>query len=127
MTKSLNLDYLKPKLQKALGWSAEKTALEIKKYINFFYLCSKYPNSKLAPTPDIDEVWHQHILHTTQYAKDCEVHLGFFLHHQPAAHHDDEAIAKHSQDELKEQLLSTAILYETEFGEAYLTSNLYLN
>ncbi len=37
----------------------------------------------LSPTGDVDEIWHEHILHTNKYALDCKKLFGKFLHHFP--------------------------------------------
>lgn len=34
----------------------------------------------LAP---IDEMWHNFILHTKEYARFCDTHFGFLVHHSP--------------------------------------------
>jgi hypothetical protein len=34
-------------------------------------------------SPDVDEVWHAHILFARKYAADCEALCGCFIHHQP--------------------------------------------
>ncbi len=52
-------------------------------YRRFLHLHLEYPQTELAPTKLIDEVWHQHILDTRAYAKDCKNVFGPFLHHYP--------------------------------------------
>lgn len=36
------------------------------------------------PNQDVDDFWHQHILNTKMYLKDCEYLFGFILHHDPS-------------------------------------------
>lgn len=46
-------------------------------------------------SPEVDEVWHLHILFTRDYAEFCERIFGRFVHHEPALGHslsDDEQI-----------------------------------
>ncbi|QLH43881.1 MAG: hypothetical protein HWD59_15100 [Coxiellaceae bacterium] len=38
----------------------------------------------MAPSRDIDEIWHAHILHTQDYTEFCEKLFGFYLHHCPS-------------------------------------------
>lgn len=68
------------------GWlktDAEKTC---KLYRNYLFLNKKYGSKlkKLAPSKDIDEFWHYHILDTKKYHNDCENIFGYYLHHQPS-------------------------------------------
>ncbi|MEU7863455.1 hypothetical protein [Nonomuraea sp. NPDC049141] len=51
-------------------------------YRCFLKLCVWYPDAKIVPSKDIDEVWHNHVLDTAKYAEDCEL-IGRFLHHYP--------------------------------------------
>jgi hypothetical protein len=37
----------------------------------------------MAPPEDIDEIWHNFILFTADYARFCDKYVGFFLNHQP--------------------------------------------
>ena len=52
-------------------------------YRRFLHLHLQYPGLEIVPTKLIDEVWHQHILDTRAYAKDCQDMFGEFLHHYP--------------------------------------------
>ncbi len=42
----------------------------------------------LIPPPDVDEVWHNFILFTVDYASFCERFLGKFIHHRPRRRDD---------------------------------------
>lgn len=64
-------------------WTAEAVTHAEHMYRQFLVLHAMYPNEDLVPTKQIDEYWHQHILDTRQYAKDCEFLFGAFLHHDP--------------------------------------------
>jgi hypothetical protein len=48
----------------------------------FLYLCAVV-DEPLAPTEQIDEVWHNFILYTRDYATFCQSHFGFMIHHVP--------------------------------------------
>ena len=41
----------------------------------------------LSPSPQLDELWHAHILDTLSYKETCEAMLGAggFIHHKPRA------------------------------------------
>ena len=84
-------------------------------YRNFLFLKKKYQQegNPLPPSEEIDEFWHNHILDTQQYHKDCEVIFGNYLHHYPYFGIDGkstEADAQKAFDAMQQ-------LYEKEFGE----------
>lgn len=60
-------------------------------YKNFLWLNKKHFASPLSsefdlvPTREIDEFWHNHILYTQQYMKDCYYIFGHYFHHEPAS------------------------------------------
>ena len=65
------------------GWS-EEFALEAEKwYRRFLHVVLRYPSVRPVPNHYIDAFWHQHILDTRAYARDCHVTFGRFLHHYP--------------------------------------------
>jgi hypothetical protein len=55
----------------------------VRAYRCFLKLCAWYPEESIAPSGDIDEVWHMHILDTAKYPADCDDVFGFYLHHFP--------------------------------------------
>ncbi|BAZ04944.1 glycine-rich domain-containing protein [Calothrix sp. NIES-3974] len=66
-----------------LGWSEERAKQAISRYKLFLFLRFIYPQVSLAPTVEIDEVWHTHILvDTYQYMQDCQNLYGYILHHR---------------------------------------------
>src|SRR3989338_3812529 len=65
-------------------WTEERVRIAIEEYRRFLFLAMIHPDVPLIPpTPDLDEVWHAHILHTIQYADDCAELFGEFFHHEP--------------------------------------------
>ncbi|MES2216502.1 MAG: hypothetical protein V4481_04375 [Patescibacteria group bacterium] len=60
-------------------WLAREVFEDYKRYA---WLCVTSGQS-IAPTPVIDDMWHNHILFTADYAKFCRTVLGRFLHHRP--------------------------------------------
>lgn len=58
-------------------------------YKNFILLQKIHINEHLVPTREIDEFWHNHILYTQQYIRDCMKIFGRYLHHAPASPHDN--------------------------------------
>jgi hypothetical protein len=64
----------------------------------------------------VDKFWHQHILDTVGYARDCQLMFGYFLHHNPylglGLEGDDSARREHASKRM-------SVLYEQAFGEPY--------
>jgi len=78
----LNLNLIQERMIIKHGWTKERTESAIKAYRRYLYLTQILEQS-VAPTKDIDDVWHEHILHTNKYAIDCQKLFGKFLHHFP--------------------------------------------
>jgi len=69
-------------------WTVAQCELLEAWYRRFLTLQLLYPDEPWAPTKEIDEVWHQHILGTRKYAADCDAVFGHFLHHDVFAPDD---------------------------------------
>jgi hypothetical protein len=78
--------------------------IEYKKFLLLFSLY-KDENYLLAPGHLVDEVWHEHILHSKQYYEDCiKIFDGVILHHFPSANEEGESLS------------DTYMLYEKTFN-----------
>lgn len=63
-------------------WTKEDVKSAISLYEMFLCLHFLFPNTELVPTPEIDRVWHIHILlNTAKYIQDCQRLYGYILHH----------------------------------------------
>lgn len=51
--------------------------------LKFLWACSKCRH-ELGPVTMIDEMWHNFILFTGDYARFCHVHFDKYIHHNPA-------------------------------------------
>jgi hypothetical protein len=113
---SLDLSAVKRKVVEEKGWSDEIAAYAELRYRRF--LCMRLLNTPLVlvPPPDIDAVWHQHILFTREYARDCEKLFGMFLDHTPAT--GDVRVA----EAMQQGFVETAKFYVEIFGENYLAA-----
>ena len=80
---SIDLSPIRARLTVKKGWSAERVDKAIKQYLMFLYCCVAYPGANLQPTADVDEVWHDHILHLKKYIEDCQTICGRILYHEP--------------------------------------------
>lgn len=93
-------------------WQREEALQCCQQYKNFLLLQKKNPGNPLVPTKNIDEFWHNHILYTQNYIKDCLSIFGHYFHHQPFGPDDDE-------EQLVAGYLQTKNLYLAEFNEPY--------
>lgn len=110
---SLDLDYIVKRIMRKYQCDTQIAGEAIRKYKNFLILRLHYPDHKCVPTAIIDLVWHEHILHTEKYMKDCNCMFNSYFHHHPS---------QHAESEKEAQVLrykETARLYEKHFQEKY--------
>lgn len=100
--------------QSRLGphWTQAKAVKAIARYLAFLYLAERYSRLQLAPSRDIDTVWHYHILDTSKYAEDCEMLFGRLIHHFPYLGSRDEA----DKRDLHQAYALTQVLFRKHFG-----------
>lgn len=111
---SIDLEMVKMKLQdteEGLGWTQEQCDEAEIEYKRFLHLNKKFSNATIVPHGVMDDMWHQHILDTRAYHKDCETVFGEYLHHFPYFGIRSEA-DKHDLDLAFE---GTQRFYEEEF------------
>lgn len=89
------------------GWTKEEATQAINKYRRFLLINYLYPDQQIVPTPEIDRVWHTHILDTAKYREDCQVLFGQFLDHFP--YEDD-------REPLEKAFDRTKSLFDKHFG-----------
>ena len=76
----------------------------------FLTLIYLYPNRRIVPTWEIDQVWHQHILaNTCKYEQDCQFLFGQMLHHVADAEEGDE-------EQRNMDFAQTKTLFKKHFG-----------
>lgn len=81
--KALDLEPIKFKLVREMGWSLERADRVESLYKGYLLLVATYPDEVHVPTEEIDEMWHAHILDTYKYMADCKNIFGYYLHHFP--------------------------------------------
>ncbi len=84
--KALNLDPIVWQLlhgSTGKRWSFERSLVAIAAYKKFLLSYYLHPNQNLAPTNEVDRVWHCHILDTEKYINDCLWLFGYIVHHYP--------------------------------------------
>ena len=98
-------------------WYKKDLAVGIQLYKNFLYLNAVYfkTGEDIIPSVDIDEIWHNHILDTHAYFKDCQNIFGEFLHHYPYAVIDK----KTTKIDLNRSYKRSQLLYFKLFGSYY--------
>lgn len=98
-------------------WTDDDIRRELARYEKFLLLAQRYPGQPLAPTKNIDEMWHLHMTHPRAYYEDCMRLFGDILDHDGGFGVDPA-----EQPELQATFNKTADLWEREFGEPYVSN-----
>jgi hypothetical protein len=84
---NLDLENIKDNLKRRKSWwwrwrnDVEKLDIE---YRQFLYLVVTNPGKSIVPWSEpMDDLWHEHMLDTAKYRKDCNEILGQFIDHNP--------------------------------------------
>lgn len=94
------------------AWDLARATQAVEQYRRFLFLSKHYPNRKIVPSKEVDEVWHTHILDTAKYREDCDILFGKFMDHWPYFGLKDEA----ERAELNSAFSETQQLMEAHFG-----------
>ncbi len=114
---SINFSNIINKMVKHQGWLMKDAKQLSKMYGNFLYLTKKYGDKyKLPPSEEIDEFWHNHILDTESYRRDCQMIFGKYLDHYPYFGID----GKTNFQDLEKAFDDMLVLYQKEFDEPLL-------
>lgn len=95
-------------------WSDEHLRSEVTRYLKFLLLAQLHPGVALAPTKDIDVIWHAHMLAPRAYARDCQRLFGDVLDHDGGFGSTPEELPI-----LKQVFQQTAELWQQTYGEPY--------
>jgi len=87
-------------------WSRDYTLRVIEEYKKFVYLATI---QNVAPSYEVDQIWHTHLLFTMDYKKMCQEVLKVELHHKPTDKTEVKTIGKDQYQETKK-------LYTKVFG-----------
>lgn len=90
-------------------WVPVEAQHGVRLYKRFLWLLKRHEGVFLVPSYEIDEFWHNHILHTKRYCADSQAIFGYYLHHEPASKQEDPCA-------LIDGYRMTQLLYEQEFG-----------
>ena len=94
-------------------WSLLRATQAIEQYRRFLFLSKHYPNHRIVPSREVDQVWHNHILDTAKYREDCDTLFGQFMDHWPYFGMKDDA----EREELNNAFSDTQALMEAHFGK----------
>lgn len=96
-------------------WTEQGVKDAIRQYKNFMLLMKIYDGTPeiIVPSIEVDEIWHNHILDTKAYFKDCDVIYGRYMHHFPYF----GMRGKEDFDNLNRCFDRTQELYFKHFGE----------
>jgi hypothetical protein len=84
----LDLGWLRDRLlsgpeELGYSWDPAKADYYLRLYRNWLYICRKHERENIPPQVEIDCCWHEHILNTRFYFRDCDRIFGYYLHHFP--------------------------------------------
>lgn len=110
----IDMRLLKERLVKASGWTAAESDAAERRYKNWLALVRKHRGENLPPPPDVDAIWHGHILETPAYHRDTQALFGGYLHHSPyfgeRGPEDEAALAQAMQQ--------TGLRWREQYGES---------
>jgi hypothetical protein len=72
------------------------------------------PNKSIAPTRDIDTIWHLHMQSPRAYYRDCIAACGDIIDHNGGFGHSEEELPI-----LMEVFEATSALWEQKYGDSY--------
>lgn len=113
---NLNLTRFVPKLlrdQAPYFQDAATAERAIEEYKRMLTLVQRFPDAPVVPSKLVDIVWHEHVLDTQTYQRDCLRMFGHYLHHAPSFGNDTDEKA-----EMVQQQQDMLQLYSNEFGES---------
>lgn len=112
---SIDFSMVIDKIIMTKSWKKKDVLKICEYYKNFLFLNKKYGSEtcQLPPSDEVDEFWHNHILDTHKYTKDCDVIFGRYLHHYPYFGIDD----KSNMQDLQKAFDHMQELHKKEFGD----------
>jgi hypothetical protein len=81
------------RLKERLGYGEDSARAAWTEFLRFLVACGD-ANKTLAPSRMVDEIWHEAILDTRNYASTCQKLCGRFIHHVPITRADHAAYAR---------------------------------
>lgn len=110
----LDLERFVAKLQRDHGHHIRDEAMAraaVEEYRRMLQLIQRFPERPVVPSKLVDLVWHEHILDTARYKRDCLRMFGRYVHHNPSFGGEEE------KAELEAQQGEMFRLYQETFHE----------
>ena len=82
-TMGINFHRLSSLVKEKLGCDDGKIAVTFGEYVDFLLEHIKTPYEVISPKPEVDLMWHLHILDTKEYIRFCTDFFGHYFHHTP--------------------------------------------
>lgn len=103
-------------IEKLREMDTQEFQLQLAEFLKFIFLSSKYEHGFVPIGGEIDQMWHEFIVHTSEYERLCFALPGKkFIHHYPK-HLADYAQDKNKLD-IVTRLLAWVPSYVHHFGE----------
>ena len=103
------------------SWSREQRERAVARYIKWLRLKQLNPQARMAPTRDIDVIWHLHMLAPVAYHRDCMRLFGRLLDHNGGFGKGPGELPQ-----LQEVFTCTALMWEEAYAEPYREDGLYM-
>lgn len=98
------------------GWTHVDAVRALHRYERFLRLAAAHPGIPQAPTRDIDEMWHLHMLSPKAYHHDCMRLFGDILDHDGGFGKGEGEAAQ-----LQSCFEQTSRMWQEMYGEAYVS------
>lgn len=114
---SIDFSNIIAKMVKHQGWLRHEAEALSEIYKNFLFINKKHYGKwgMLPPSEELDEFWHNHILDTEKYRRDCDNIFGHYLDHYPYFGIDE----KTNYTDLSNAFSLMCELYLKEFGTEF--------
>jgi hypothetical protein len=100
------------------SWTRTDAAQALRRYERFLCLIAAHPGIPQAPTRDIDEMWHLHMLSPRAYHHDCMRLFGDILDHDGGFGKGEGEAAQ-----LQATFEQTARMWQEMYGEPYVATS----
>lgn len=104
--------------RKPEGWTHADAVRALRRYERFLCLVAAHPGMPHAPTRDIDEMWHLHMLSPRAYYLDCMSLLGEIFDHDGGFGKGDGEAAQ-----LQATFEQTSRMWQEMYGEPYVATS----
>ncbi|MCI0632127.1 MAG: glycine-rich domain-containing protein-like [Phycisphaerales bacterium] len=115
---SIDLTRAAQRSEELRDWPAAVLEEAVDRYAKFLLLVRKHPEECVAPSKDIDAIWHLHMQHPRAYFDDCMRLFGEILDHDGGFGVDADELPV-----LEASFARTAALWEQEYSEPYVAQD----